>query len=124
MIYISLISCDSFNYVENLSVFLHIKVVTSHALLWKFFKIQILVVERLKLIACLMISPNFRTPKRGVLTHKHAPKRVCKFQFDHLVASGAIFGEFFFRGMPPAGPRNPRIYMNFTHFFGILFGIK
>ena len=43
----------SFNYVANLSVYLQTKDVTSHALLRKFLKIQILVAEGFKHIACL-----------------------------------------------------------------------
>ena len=52
-----------------------------------------------------IILLNFPTLKRGVLTHKHDPKRVCKFKLDHFVAPGAIFEDFFFRGVPPGTPR-------------------
>ena len=53
-----------------------------------------------------IILLNFPTLKWGVLTHKHDPKRVCKFKLDHLGAPGAIFGDFFFRGGAPRGPQN------------------
>ena len=52
-----------------------------------------------------IILLNFPTLKWGVLTHKHDPKRVCKFKLDHFVAPGAIFEDFFFRGVPPGTPR-------------------
>ena len=47
---------DFSSYVPNQSLFLEIKDVASHALLQKFQKIQILVVEGFKLSACLSLG--------------------------------------------------------------------
>ena len=53
----------------------------------------------------VIIIRSLSIPKRRVLTHKHGPNRVCKFQLDHLEAPEAIFYEIFFRGVPPGAPR-------------------